>query len=288
MASDNPEQAIDSKLMGNGFEHEMLSVLKIACFCTVDDPSDRPSSKDVRCMLSQIKDEIHESRPSTQSSLELSKTILREGKGKLVRNGNSICIREENPWLLDKSEWKDLISQEEEHRWVQSKKSACKLAAYAGPHRIISEIQSNIWKTNLPERLKMLLWRTASDDLPTRERQSKFMTIDNTSCLLCNIGAIESSFHLVFHCHLTRFLWFGSKWNIRLQGFQIDSLENWFKFILDPPIFSPMEADQKAEFLLFGALVLDMVWRARNSVLDEAKVISYEDVLLKVFQEHRN
>ena len=98
LASNNPEQEIDSKLIGNRFEHEMLSILKIACFCTVDDPSDRPSSKDVRCMLSQTKDEIHESRPSTRSSLELSKTILREGKGKLLGNGNSIRIKE-NPWL---------------------------------------------------------------------------------------------------------------------------------------------------------------------------------------------
>lgn len=94
MASDNPKQAIDSKLIRNRFEHEMLSILKTACFCTVDDPSDRTSSKDVRCMLSQTKDEIHESRPSTRSSLKLSKTILKEGKGKLVGNGNSICIRE--------------------------------------------------------------------------------------------------------------------------------------------------------------------------------------------------
>ncbi|KAJ0104665.1 hypothetical protein Patl1_18190 [Pistacia atlantica] len=47
--------AIDSKLLGNGFEEQMLLILKIACFCTVDNPKDRPNSKDVRCMLSQIK-----------------------------------------------------------------------------------------------------------------------------------------------------------------------------------------------------------------------------------------
>ncbi|KAG2676021.1 hypothetical protein I3843_12G033000 [Carya illinoinensis] len=55
MTSENPTQAIDSKLLGNGFEDQMLLVLKIACFCTVDDPKQRPNSKDIRCMLSQIK-----------------------------------------------------------------------------------------------------------------------------------------------------------------------------------------------------------------------------------------
>ncbi|KAK9205742.1 hypothetical protein WN943_016011 [Citrus x changshan-huyou] len=49
------EKAIDSKLLGNGYEEQMLLVLKIAYFCTLDDPKERPSSKDVRCMLSQIK-----------------------------------------------------------------------------------------------------------------------------------------------------------------------------------------------------------------------------------------
>ncbi|KAJ4971609.1 hypothetical protein NE237_004708 [Protea cynaroides] len=55
MTSENPKRAIDEKLLGNGYEEEMLLVLKIACFCTVDNPKEMPNSKDVRCMLSQIK-----------------------------------------------------------------------------------------------------------------------------------------------------------------------------------------------------------------------------------------
>ncbi|CAN4099262.1 unnamed protein product [Withania somnifera] len=55
MTSDDPKRAIDPKLIGNGHEEQMLLVLKIACFCTLDDPKKRPSSKDVRCMLTQIK-----------------------------------------------------------------------------------------------------------------------------------------------------------------------------------------------------------------------------------------
>ncbi|KAM7475457.1 hypothetical protein LguiB_022700 [Lonicera macranthoides] len=55
MTSGDPSSAIDPKLMGNGFEEHMLLVLKIACFCTLEDPKERPNSKDVRCMLDQIK-----------------------------------------------------------------------------------------------------------------------------------------------------------------------------------------------------------------------------------------
>ncbi|KAG6406492.1 hypothetical protein SASPL_134095 [Salvia splendens] len=55
MASEDPKRAIDPNLLGNGFEEQMLLVLKVACFCTLDNPKERPDSKDARCMLSQIK-----------------------------------------------------------------------------------------------------------------------------------------------------------------------------------------------------------------------------------------
>jgi hypothetical protein len=53
--SENPKDAIDARLIGNGFEEQMLLVLKIACFCTMDNPKERPDSKNVRIMLYQIK-----------------------------------------------------------------------------------------------------------------------------------------------------------------------------------------------------------------------------------------
>ncbi|KAK1290059.1 Leucine-rich repeat receptor-like serine/threonine/tyrosine-protein kinase SOBIR1 [Acorus calamus] len=55
VSSEQPAEAIDPSLRGNGFEEQILLVLKIACFCTADDPRQRPNSKDVRCMLTQIK-----------------------------------------------------------------------------------------------------------------------------------------------------------------------------------------------------------------------------------------
>lgn len=55
MTSEDPRRAIDPKLLGNGYEEQMLLVLKIACFCTLENPKERPNSKDVRAMLSQIK-----------------------------------------------------------------------------------------------------------------------------------------------------------------------------------------------------------------------------------------
>ncbi|KAH6771996.1 Leucine-rich repeat protein kinase family protein [Perilla frutescens var. hirtella] len=55
MTSEDPKRAIDPKLLGSGYEEQMLLVLKVACFCTLDNPKERPNSKDARCMLSQIR-----------------------------------------------------------------------------------------------------------------------------------------------------------------------------------------------------------------------------------------
>ncbi|KAL5200132.1 hypothetical protein ABZP36_021335 [Zizania latifolia] len=46
---------IDDAIAGAGYEEQILLVLRIAVFCTADDPKERPTAKDVRCMLSQIK-----------------------------------------------------------------------------------------------------------------------------------------------------------------------------------------------------------------------------------------
>ncbi|KAE8730906.1 Leucine-rich repeat receptor-like serine/threonine/tyrosine-protein kinase SOBIR1 [Hibiscus syriacus] len=54
LVSGNPSQAIDPILLGKGYDEQMILVLRIAYFCTLDDPKERPNSKDVRCMLSQI------------------------------------------------------------------------------------------------------------------------------------------------------------------------------------------------------------------------------------------
>lgn len=47
-------EAIDPCIRGKGYDDQILLVLKIACFCTDDDPTKRPTSRDVFTMLTQI------------------------------------------------------------------------------------------------------------------------------------------------------------------------------------------------------------------------------------------
>ncbi|XP_076931575.1 leucine-rich repeat receptor-like serine/threonine/tyrosine-protein kinase SOBIR1 [Bidens hawaiensis] len=51
---EDAEQLIDPKLRGNGCEEQMFLVLDFACSCTLDNPAERPSSRDARKMLTNL------------------------------------------------------------------------------------------------------------------------------------------------------------------------------------------------------------------------------------------
>ncbi|KAF8650465.1 hypothetical protein HU200_063829 [Digitaria exilis] len=55
MQAGDHAEAIDPAIAGAGYDEQIMLVLRIAVFCTADDPKERPAAKDVRCMLSQIK-----------------------------------------------------------------------------------------------------------------------------------------------------------------------------------------------------------------------------------------
>ncbi|GJN00012.1 hypothetical protein PR202_ga17159 [Eleusine coracana subsp. coracana] len=46
-------QAIDPAIAGQGFEEQILLVLRIAVFCTAHEPKERPTAKDVRSIAEQ-------------------------------------------------------------------------------------------------------------------------------------------------------------------------------------------------------------------------------------------
>ncbi|GLJ08865.1 hypothetical protein SUGI_0097310 [Cryptomeria japonica] len=54
VASESASGAIDPQIRGQGYDDEIFLVMKVACFCTDDDPNKRPNSREVLTMLSQI------------------------------------------------------------------------------------------------------------------------------------------------------------------------------------------------------------------------------------------
>ncbi|XP_020571417.1 leucine-rich repeat receptor-like serine/threonine/tyrosine-protein kinase SOBIR1 [Phalaenopsis equestris] len=50
----NTAACFDEQIAGRGDDEKLELALRVACFCTANDPKERPSSKDVRAMLAQI------------------------------------------------------------------------------------------------------------------------------------------------------------------------------------------------------------------------------------------
>ena len=90
----------------------------------------------------------------------------------------------------------------------------------------------------------------------------------DTSYPLCNVET-ESALHLFTHCHIARAIWFGSRWNIRINRWQVQSSSHLIEILIDPPPSLQLDKEQRNEFLLFGALTLDMIWMWRNKAINE-------------------
>lgn len=85
--------------------------------------------------------------------------------------------------------------------WVKSKngaysvKSAYKAATNASMGNE-DHLMSRIWKSNLHERLKMLLWRTA-DLLPSKETLSRYVPDIESNCPMCD-SEVETTMVITF------------------------------------------------------------------------------------------
>lgn len=168
---------------------------------------------------------------------------------------------------------------DKENRWAWAKakngaysvKSAYKGATNASVGNE-GHLMSRIWESNLHEKLKMLLWRTA-DLLPSKEMLSRYVPNIKSNCPMCDSEAETTIvIHLFSHCQFARSIWFAiaSQWGIKIDSFQLDVM-------------------QKEQFLLFGDLALDLIWKARNRVIHKNLKPSQEDLsrkLQKLFLEH--
>nr|POF00550.1 putative ribonuclease h protein [Quercus suber] len=181
-------------------------------------------------------------------------------------------------------------------RWTWTKSENGKFSVNSC-YRLISDgdnsassvsLTRKIWKANIHERLKMHLWRIAFNLLPTRDKLREFSPSSESSCPLCN-DETESAMHLFTHCHIARACWFGSRWNIRIDSWNVQSLAHLIEFLVEPPPSLQLDKEQRNEFLLFGALVLDLIWMWRNKAINENSLPMEDQIIRsikKLFLEH--
>ncbi len=137
-------------------------------------------------------------------------------------------------------------------------------------------------------RDKMFLWILISNVLPTKDRIGRFIDNVDEACPPCGKD-IESAIHLFCYCEFARSLWFGSIWGLKISEMQFISQRQFVEFVINPPVSLVNEQKQRNRFTPYGALLLELMWRTRNRVILEGKILSIEDLhrgLNKVFLEH--
>ena len=127
----------------------------------------------------------------------------------------------------------------------------------------------------------MHLWRIAANCLPTKDCLAKFCDLDDVLCPLCK-DAEESSLHLFISCPFTRAAWFNSQWGLRLENLNLNSPSHLIGVFLNPPAEVNIVEVKMGEFLLFGAVICEAIWRARNLAIFEGKETNPIELCQKV------
>lgn len=93
---------------------------------------------------------------------------------------------------------------------------------------VINRRMQKLWRSKLPQKLKVFLWFASQDRLQTGLNLKKKNWKGNAKCCLC--GVLENMDHIFFRCHVARVIWFCFKealgWERSPMSFQ-DFLDNW-------------------------------------------------------------
>ncbi|KAL0312770.1 UNVERIFIED_CONTAM: hypothetical protein Sradi_5676300 [Sesamum radiatum] len=146
------------------------------------------------------------------------------------------------------------------------------------------KIGRRIWSLDLHNRLKLFIWRTLFDTLPTKGKIDQCFQVLNSECLFCDCQ-VEDAQHIFLCCQFSAKLWMLSKWQVRLHFLSHLQLREWFLIISDPKsTFLPPDCNQQ-EFITAWALTLELTWKERNDRL-HGKEAQPPEVIARII--HKN
>ena len=171
-----------------------------------------------------------------------------------------------------------------------SVKFAYWLSRVESPPSNINAVRGQIWKTKIHEHFKMLLWRIAANLVPSKEIISRF----NGSMDLCYplySSAMETTLHLFTVCPFSKSLWYQSQWGLRMEVLIFESPSEFVNFLLSSNFANNLLPSQREDFLLFGAILCDVVWKQTNLSIFENMGVNLEGVAARIsslFVEHKS
>ena len=112
-----------------------------------------------------------------------------------------------------------------------------------------------IWRSKLPMKLKVFLWLTLQDRLPTKTKMKERKWKGEQGCTIC--GEPETLNHILFSCVVAPFTWTCLK-----EAFDWDRIpSNWGDFT---EVWLPLGAREYQYKLFTFAFVFWGLWNVRN------------------------
>ena len=128
---------------------------------------------------------------------------------------------------------------------------------------------TKIWKLNVHERYKMLLWRIGSNILPINKNFVLRVGSGDPTCPLCHLEE-ESIVHLFFHYPIARAIWFGKNLGIISYSLHITTCSNIVNMVINPPFSTAVSSHWKelsATFAKRLILTLYCIWSFCNQLV---------------------
>ena len=138
-----------------------------------------------------------------------------------------------------------------------------------------------IWKAKLHKGYRMMIWRIVVGYLPTKDKLSRFVDINDVYCPLCRLET-ETCLHLFALCLVAKAVWFSSKWGLRIDSFGFSLEVDFIQFLCSPPFSNQLS--QKNEFLLFGAILYNGIWKLRNQVIFEDLALRFDNLIARIWK----
>ncbi|XP_012829138.1 PREDICTED: uncharacterized protein LOC105950333 [Erythranthe guttata] len=135
-----------------------------------------------------------------------------------------------------------------------------------------------IWNAKIHNRHKLLLWRIIIDLLPTKAKLNSFFPLNDLLCPICGLEN-ESANHLFIRCPFLLQIWFTSKWNLCLNPFINEPIKDCIALVLkENGNLLPSEI-LREEFVVYVAIICDIMWKNRNLITHGSSPPSLQDSL---------
>jgi hypothetical protein len=159
-------------------------------------------------------------------------------------------------WLLDRSK-------------KYSARSLYRIMTSGG---VIDRQMMQIWKCNVPLKVKIFMWMTAHDRIQCAVQLKKKKWSREEECFVC--GKLETSDHIIFQCPIAVFLWSFLRDSL---GWEISPIccDSFFRDIIER-----CRGKRREVTLFICAGAMWTIWKARNDVVFNKKTLSSPIVLV--------